>query len=821
MWGWTWVEQLWQDLRYALRGFQRSPGFSAVALLSLALGIGATTALFSVVYGVLIAPYPYARPNEIWAPAVVNPSEAPRGWHSYSRREFLEIRKLPAFSDAMATTGESVLLTGEHGPENFNGVLLTGGAFNFIGVNPLIGRTIQPFDIGPGGEPARVVVLSYRFWQRIFNSQTGAIGSKLVLNDVPHTVIGVMPPRFGWYTDEAFWLPARMDPREEGSMNVIMRLAPGITKNAAEQQLQALNLHLAAETPQSFPKSPFRTVLLNYMDITVASGDLSSSLRLLLAAVGFLLLIACVNVANLQLARTTAKAREIAMRLSIGASRPRLIKQLLTESVLLSLLGGVLGILFAAGATKAIVALMPTFYMPNEARISVNGWVLLFSFCISVLSGVLFGLVPALQCSRPNLVDALKDGGRGTGASLRGQRTRRALVVAEVALSVILLAGASLAIRSFAGLLKIDPGFYPERTLMVDVPLPPKQYKSLEQRNAFNQDLLARAKNLPGVKTAAIGNGGMPFGGPRSAYSLEGIPAADSQRLIVGLISGDYPQTMGIPIKRGRQLTDQEVAHGDHFALINEAASRLWPPGQDPIGKRVSVNLLVKPGSARVLVPAGNNPDVTVVGVLADTRNAGLRNATAPAIFVPYTLVAPPARVLAIRTSGDPLLLLNSLRRTVQEMNRELPLGRPITIEEILGFQTVQPRFNMALFGCFAGLGLALAAAGIYSVISYDVTQRVHEIGVRMALGASRGDVLGMVLKMAVKVVAAGLIIGLIGSVLLVRIGQFQVFAAAPFDPAAAAAVVVVLAAVSLLASWWPAHRAARLQPITALRHEA
>jgi putative ABC transport system permease protein len=557
------------------------------------------------------------------------------------------------------------------------------------------------------------------------------------------------------------------------------------------------------------------------MDITAASGEMTSSLRLLLAAVGFLLLIACVNVANLQLARTTAKAREIAMRLSIGASRPRLIRQLLTESVLLSLLGGMLGILFAIGATKAIVALMPTFYLPNEARISVNGWVLLFSFCISVMTGILFGLVPALQCSRPNLVDALKDGGRGTGASLRGQRTRRALVVAEVALSVILLAGASLAIRSFAGLLKIDPGFYPERTLMVDVPLPPKQYKSLEQRNAFHQDLLERAKNLPGVKTAAIGNGGMPFGGPRSAYSLDGMPPNDSQRLIVGLISGDYPQTMGIPLKRGRQLTDQEVAHGDRFALINEAAGRLWPAGYDPIGKRVSVELLIKPGASRVLVPAGNNSDVTVVGVLADTRNAGLRNATVPAIFVPYTLVAPPARVLALRTSGDPLLLLNSLRRTVQEMNRELPLGKPITIEEVLGFQTVQPRFNMALFGCFAALGLALAAAGIYSVISYDVTQRVHEIGVRMALGASRGDVLAMVLKMAARVVAVGLTIGLIGSVLLVRIGQFQVFAATPFDPSSAAGVVVVLAAVALLASWWPAHRAARLQPITALRHEA
>ena len=321
IWGWLWLERLWQDLRYALRGFAKNPGFTSVALLSLALGIGASTALFSVVYGVLIAPYPYAKPDEIWAPAVLGPKDLPHGWHSYSRREFLEIQKVPAFAEVMATDVEPVLLTGGSSPERFYGVLLTGGAFNFIGVRPLIGRTIQPFDIRPGGEPEPVVVLSYQFWQRTFNGAPNAIGKKLVLNDVPHTVIGVMPPRFGWYTNEAFWLPMPMNLADETPINVIMRLRPGITKGVAEQQLQTLNLHLALEKPKDFPKGDFRTLLLNYMDITQASGEMSASLHLLFAAVGFLLLIACVNVANLQLARTTTRAREIAVRLSIGAGR--------------------------------------------------------------------------------------------------------------------------------------------------------------------------------------------------------------------------------------------------------------------------------------------------------------------------------------------------------------------------------------------------------------------------------------------------------------------------------------------------------------------
>ena len=348
-WGWLWLERLWQDVRFALRSFRKNAGFTVVALLSLMLGIGASVALFSVVYGVLIAPYPYAKPNQIWAPAVVGPHDAGPGWHWYSQREMQEIEKLPAFSEVMGTSVTPVMLTGGINPENFYGVFLTGGAFNFLEVKPLIGRTIQPFDIAPGGEPAPVVVLSYGFWQRFFSGDPHAVGRTITLDDVPRTIIGVMPPRFGWWTNESFWLPLRTDLKDKDGVAVIMRLAPGVTQHAAEEQLNPLNIQLAAERPDDYPKGQLHSVLLNYMDITTASGEMADSLHLLFAAVGLLLLIACVNVANLQLARTTGRAREIAMRLAIGAGRGRLVRQLLTESVLLSVVGGALGVLFAVG----------------------------------------------------------------------------------------------------------------------------------------------------------------------------------------------------------------------------------------------------------------------------------------------------------------------------------------------------------------------------------------------------------------------------------------------------------------------------------------
>ena len=813
------LDTIWQDLRYALRGFGQNAGYTTVALLSLALGIGATTAIFSVVYGVLIDPYPYAKPYEIWAPQIRN-IRNPQQWRgSHWLYEYLEMTKLPAFSDVMATSWENVLLTGDRAPEGFQGILMSGGAFSFLGVSPVIGRTILPSDIKSSGEAEPVVVLSYLAWQRWFGGDRNALGKTLTLNDQPHTVIGVMPPRFGWYTNDGIWLPLPTNEREQRMVNAIVRLRPGMSPHVAEQQLHALHLRLAKERPANFPKEGFTTRLINYMDITVASGDMRSSLQLLFGAVGFLLLIACANVANLQLARGTARAREFAVRISIGAGRARLFRQLLTESVMLSSLGGILGVLFAVAATKAIIALMPEFYVPNEARITINSYVLLFSVGVSVLTGILFGLAPAVQCSRSNLVDGLKDAAKGSGMSASSGRTRDVLVISEIALSVVLLVSASLTIRGFIALHHVDVGFQPERVLMVNLPLPPKRYSTIEQRNAFAQNVLERVKNLPGVQTAAIGNGGLPFGGPQSAYAIDGVPSREGQRLTVGLVSADYARTLGIPIRSGRQLTEQDISHADHVALINEAAARLWRSTESAIGKRIRLDLLERPGGP-ALVRTGSSSYVTVVGILANTKNGGLRNDPVPAAFVPYTLVAPPQRVLAVRTQSQPMSLLNAVREQVRAVDKDQPVSRPITMEEVLGFQTVQPRFNMALFSFFATLGLALAAAGIYSLLSYTVTRRTHEIGLRMALGAERRDVLNLMLAVGGKLVLIGLIVGLLCTTMAARFLRKEVFQVPTTDPLVILGVVVVLSGTALLACYLPARRASKVDPLVALRYE-
>jgi predicted permease len=821
-WGWLWPERLWQDVRFALRGFRKNAGFTTVALLSLMLGIGASIALFSVVYGVLIAPYPYERPNRIWAPAVAGPKDAVRGWHWYTQREMQEIENLPAFSAVMATHPSSVLLTGGINPQSLTGIFLTGGAFNFLGVKPLLGRTIQPFDVPSGGQPAPVVVLSYGFWQSFFSGDPHAIGRTITIDDVPRTVIGVMPPRFGWWTNDGIWLPQPADLKSPQGLAVIVRLAPGITQHAAEQQLNQLNIRFAAERPQDYPKGQLRTILLNYMDITVASGDMSASLHLLLAAVGLLLLIACVNVANLQLARTTGRAREIAMRLAVGAGRGRLVRQLLTESVLLSVVGGALGVLFAFGATRLIVALIPPNYVPNEARITINGNVLLFSLGVSMLTGILFGLAPALRSSRPDLVGTLKDGGGGATGSLRGRAMRSWLVVAEISLSVVLLAGASLAVRGFIQMLRVDPGFQPERVLRIGVTLAPKRYPTWQQRNVLERNLLASISNLPGVEAADLGNLGLPYSPWHSPFSIAGQPRMEGRTVQIALVSARYPQTLGIPLKHGREFTEAEIESGMRVALINQSAARLWPAGEDPVGRTLQIDALAQPiDEPQVLSAPGIAAGVTVVGVIGDTRNDGPTEPPAPAVYLPYTLFAPPDRQLAVRTAGDPLAIVNAVQLKVRDLDKDLTIGRPHSLDEVLSEQTQQPRFNMALFSAFAFLGLALAAIGIYSVISYNVTQRVQEIGVRMALGAGRGQILKLILLMVARLASFGLAVGLAGGILIERLVRFQMFTKTSFGVVPLAAIVLLLAVVALLAAWLPAARAGNLDPVTALRHEA
>jgi predicted permease len=798
----------------------KQKGFTAVAVLTLALGIGATTALFSVVYGVLISPYPYAKPDEIWTPGLrsVNSNQTMR---PYLLSAYQEMAKLPAFSEVMATSPGSVLLTGEYAPEGFGGIQMSGNAFQFLGVQPLLGRTIQPSDIRDSGEPEAVTVLSFRRWQLLFGGDPNVLGKTLRLNDETYTIIGVMPPRFGWWTDDGVWLPMGVNARDSQTVFPITRLKQGVTAAAAEQQLHMLHLELQKATPNRFPNEEFNTTLTNYLDITVASGEMQRSLQLLFGAVAFLLLIACSNVANLQLAKATSRTREMSIRLALGVGRGQLVRQLLTESVMLALLGGLLGLLFAYGITRLMVTLMPSNFVPNESRIEVNSLVLFFCVGVSLLTGILFGLAPALQSSRQNLVEALKDEGRGSTASAGG-KTRASLVIVEVALAVVLLVSASLTIRSFIALQKVELGFQPEQVMSVGLPLPPKRYATMEQRNRFAHDLLERVKNIPGVIAATIGNGGLPFGGPQSVYAIDGQADSEVRRITMNAVAADYLDTLGIPLRQGRMLNEYEINTADRVALINEAAGRLWPSGETPIGRRIRLNELEKPGRPDILTPANASPYVTIVGVVGNTRNDDLRTDTQPVVLIPYTLLAPPGRTLAIRAQSNPKMLVSALRAQVREMDSEQPLSTPLTLDEILGFRTAQPRFTMVLFSLFAALGLMLTLAGIYSVLSYLVSMRTREIGVRMALGARPADILQLIMRAGGRLVGVGIIIGIFFSVVTVRLlgSQLNLFQVTNTDPVSFLGVVLLLTVVAAFACFIPARRATKVDPMVALRYD-
>jgi predicted permease len=814
----VWVVQPLQDVRYAVRQFARAPGYSCMVVMIFGLGIAVSTALFSVIYAWLLDPYPYAKTSEIWAPSITNPKNGQD--LGFQEGDFLAMAQLPGVEATMATSFNSVLLRGDLTPEVVNAPRVSASAFAFLGVQPILGRGLAPSDVKPNGTAESIVVLSFQIWQRLYNGDNGVVGRTIILDDQVYTIVGVMPPRFGWYTNDGLWLPM---PLTDLTLRVrpILRLRPGVLPIVAEQQLKSLFLRVAKESPSRYPKDQWSVALLNYLDVSSVSDELRSSLRLLRYAVACLLMIACTNVANLMLARGTARSREIAIRLAIGAGRTRIIRQLLTEGVLMALFGGAVGLLIAFGFTRMIVGLMPPDYLPNESRVTMNLWVLGFTFLVSLVTGILAALAPALQCTKPDLNSALKSGGQNATAGARPVVLRNFLVVVEVALSVVLLVGAGLTIRGFAELSRLNPGYDPSNLLVVRTSLQANRYATLNQRSGFVRDVLERFQGMPGVLSVCVG--APPHFEGDSPYAIAGQGDQTQGRVSVNFVSSDYLSTYRIPLLSGRNLTPNEVVNGARVALITQAAAKLWPSATNPLGRTIELDRLGAPSAKSDLSPDHASKAVTIVGVVEDVRNYSTidaRSPSPPAVFVPYSLRGKIRPTFILRTQGNPRAILGLVRATIRNLDKDIPLAPVWSVEEILGQQVIQPRFNASLFSGLGGAALALAAAGIYGVLSYNVSQRSREIGLRIALGARSFEIQRLILGNGFKLMGIGLLTGLGISEALLQFAKSRVFIVPLNDPTVFAFVAILLSLVALVACLMPARRAACVDPNLVLKNE-
>ncbi|HEY1791956.1 MAG TPA: ABC transporter permease [Opitutaceae bacterium] len=738
----------------------------------------------------------------------------------FQEGDFLEMAKLPCVSSAMATNPGSVLMRGDLTPEIIHSPHVSPSAFAFLGVPPILGRGLFPSDFRPNGETEPVAVLSFQLWQKRFDGDSDVIGRTIMLNDEPHKVVGVMPPRFGWYTDDGLWLPL---PTTDRSLWVrpILRLNPGVSSGVAEQQLKALLLRIAKDSPDRFPKGGWTVSLFNYLDITSLSDELRSSLRLLRYAVICLLLIACTNVTNLLLARGTTRSREIAIRLAMGAGRARVVRQLLTEGVLLAFLGGTIGLLFAYGLTHVIVALIPAGYLPNESRVTINLWVLGFTFLVSLATGILAALAPAIRCTRADLNDALKSGGQNTTAGTRTMGLRNTLAICEVALAVVLLVGAGLAIRGFAELTRLVPGYDLDNLLVARVSLQTKNYATIGQRDGFVRDALERFRVLPGVLSACVGT--PPHFDRDSTYAIAGATEPAHDRISVNFVSAEYLSTFRIPLIAGRNLTAAEAALGDPVALITQAAARLWPAGVAPIGRTITLDSLAAPSASWDLAPAKTSKELTVVGIVGDVRNYPISNPRSPFppdVFAPYSLRGSIRPEFILRTQGNPKALVGAVRATLRDLDKDIPMFPAWSADKILVQEGVQPRFNASLFTALGVSALALAVTGIYGVLSYSVSQRTREIGLRIALGARGGAIQRLVLRNGMVILGIGLLAGLALSEGLTTLVRSQVFVVPPNDPVVFILVSALFGAAAIAACLLPARRAARVDPNVVLRLE-
>jgi putative ABC transport system permease protein len=811
---------LLQDLKYGLRQLGRNPGFTAVAVLTLALGIGANTAMFSVVNGVLLNPLPYPQPDRLVA---LYSRTAQFSNSSISYPNFLDwVRLNHSFSALAAYRADNFTLTGVGEPERVPVEFISASFFSLLRIKPALGRWFTPQEDEVGAAP--VVVLSGGFWKRKFGASPDIVGTAITLNGTSYTVVGVLPANF-YYSGNNFqrsdvyvpigqWAdPTFRDRRASMGMDAVGRLKPGVTFLQAKADMDGLGRHLAEAYPEADKDTGITLVPLKQNVV----GEIQAYLLVLLAAVGFVLLIACVNVANLMLARSTGRAREFAIRIALGAGRQRVVRQLLTESVLLALAGGGLGLLIATWGLQAALKVLPEA-LPRVQDVSLDGRVLLFTLAASVLTGILFGLAPALRTSATNLQETLKEGGRG--ASAAHHRTQSVFVVAEVALALVLLAGAGLMIRSLGALWGVDPGFDPHHILAFRAAFPP--VKSPDAIRTMWRQVQDNVGALPGIQAASVTMGSMPTRGDSELpFWLEGEakPASNSQMKVslFYVVQPDYRKVMKIPLLRGRFLTAADTEHSPFVIVIDRRFADLYFPGQNPIGRRVNIDIITATAE--------------IVGVVGHIKQWGLDESVSSPIqaqcymspyqlpdqFVP--LVASNLGVLA-RTAGDPLAQADSIRRTLHQINSHSVVYGIESMDDILSDSLLSRRFAMILMGVFAALALLMASVGTYGVISYLTSQRTHEIGIRMALGADKSDVLRTVLGQGVKLALMGIGIGIAGSFLLTRFLSGMLYGVKPTDPVTFIGVSLILIAVALAACYIPARRAARVDPMVALRYE-
>jgi putative ABC transport system permease protein len=818
MWTFVSLETVWRDFSYALRTLAKRPGFAATAILTLGLGIGASTAIFSVIENVLIQPFPYPDADRMMGLEIHDPRHGEsQGRVEYPGPEFLDYtEKNHVFDRVIADASQDILYDLGDGIERFHGVLTTPGTFEFFGMPALLGRVMQPADYQPTAPP--VFVLRYKTWIASFGGDPGILNKTFVLNGVSRTLIGIMPPRFGWGAGDVYvpLKPSRSTAPVAGEFPpvwyLIGHLKPGLTVAQAEADLTVVANQLARVYPRSYPEH-FTVKLFSITEMVV--GKFRSTLYLTVAAVGLLLLIACANVANLLLARATARERELALRAALGASRWRLVRQLLVESLILAVCGGALGVALAAAGLRWLVSLVPPETIASETEISLNAPVLLFTLGTAILTPLLFGLLPAMRAARRDLEQPLRECGKGTTGSAGNVRFRDIVIVGEVALSFALLVAAVLLMRSFIALREVDLGLKPDHVLVTRLPLPSERYRTAAQLTAFYRPLLNRLRALPAVVDVAETTALPPYGGFPSEIDIAGKVHPETWTGLFQLCSEGYFSVLHIQLLEGRTFTEAEVNDARKLAVVNLAFVDRYVGRDNPIGRRVR------------LADLENFPDKVqdswfeIVGVVHDAKNRGLRESVQPEIWVPYTVTGSGQRGVLVRTAGDPMMLMNDVRRAVWATDRSVALTYTGTLENFLSTQSYAgPRFGFVIMGIFAAVGFVLVSIGVYSVVAYAAARRTHEIGIRMALGASRADAMGLVLRMGMRVVAMGVAVGLAASLVMSRAIASQLWQVSAYDPLTIVAVTGLLVTTGALACFVPARRASGISPVSALRHE-